>query len=401
MTKMALSTELHNAIVWLERQPGVTSVVQARYVRTRHQHPAGFSRVVKVDERHMHVRVFDAKGSKDLFVYAPPSQKRDSMVAAMTAGNAVAASRAEEKPKPQPVATSAAVIPHTSAVVPSAVAAENAAQWYDVTSELATFWLERNTRNRALRQSVVNKYAADMRAGRWMPSPDAVAFDTNNAIIEGQHRLWAVIESGVTVRMLVVFGLAPETINVLGDHLRRNLQDITKIRRPGMHVSTLYAAITNMLIQTSIIANSVDRTRARENVTRAVQIEMMDRHVTAIEFTVRDAFRSATMRSITVAAVMTPVTRAYYTQDRERLRQFGKAMLSGMVEAPEDQAAIMLRNVLLRAQQGNARPVGEIVYRKAERALQAFLEREKIATLYEASGELFPLPEDRPPTKGR
>ena len=95
------------------------------------------------------------------------------------------------------------------------------------------------------------------------------------------------------------------------------------------------------------------------------------------------------------------MARAYYTQDRERLRQFGRVMLTGLTETPEDNPAILLRNQLLRLQTGSTRPVADVTYRKAERALPAFIEREKISMLYEASAELFPLPEETATRKGK
>jgi hypothetical protein len=420
MSKRALSAEMRNAIVWLERQPGVTSVVQGRYNATRHHHDPGFARVRIANERDVHVVVYDKGGVKDLFVYAPTSAVRDRWIAALATGKpfnangtgpdivsakvkavtqqAVVtkhAAAARLKPEPNAVMTQAPV------QVPDQVVNLQAAQLYNVTPELATFWLERNTRNRKLRQSVVNKYAADMRNGRWLVTGDAIAFDTHDAIVNGQHRLYAVFESGVTVQMHVAFNLDPDVVAVLDDHLKRNMADVAGIARPGTTVSSLHAAIANMLLQTSILATAVDRRQALERVTRQAQLDTMDRHWEAIEFTFRECFRSAKMRSITVASVLTPMARAYYTQDHDRLRAFGKVMLNGMTDTPTtDKPAILLRNYLLKYAAGGTRPTADVIYRKTERALAAFLEGSSLSTLYEANVELFPLPEDSRP-KGR
>jgi hypothetical protein len=405
MSKRALSPEMRNAIVWLERQPGVTGVVQGRYNATRHKHPSGFTRVKVANDKHVLVHVYDKGGMKDLFVYAPPSATRDRWVAALATNEPFNANGSGPKivtevVKPTPIVVDS-TLPHMPVQVPAQVVMANAAQVYDVTPELAQFWLERNTRNRKLRQSVINRYANDMRNGRWMVSPDAIAFDTNDCIIEGQHRLWAVFEAQVTVRMTVMFNLDPDTILVIGDHLKRNLADVAKIRNPGTTVSSVHTSVANMLLQTSILATAVDRRQALERVTRQAQLDMMDKHWDAIEFAFRECFRSASMRSITVASVLTPVTRAFYTQDKDRLIAFGKVMLNGVMDTTADKPAILLRNYLIRFATAGSRPTADVVYRKTERALAAFLEGASLGQLYEASAELFPLPEDQKPSVGR
>lgn len=401
----ALSTEIRNAILWLERQPGVTSVVQQRYQRTRHKHKPGFAKIDEVDNKHVRVRVYDNKGTKLLFVYAAPSENRSKWIAQVSSGEITvpvlkAIPRAEggkfkapaEKPKP--------IVKPLEELNPEverpkkAVAGDMEAQLYDVTPEMAFTWLERNTRNRTLRQSVVNRYASDMKAGRWMVTGDAIGFDTNGSIVNGQHRLWAVIEADITVRMLVAFNLAPEVVAVLDDHLKRNLGDVAKIRRPGSQVGTVHTAVAKMLLHTTIMSTAIERRAALERLTRQDELESLDRHFQAIEFAFRECFRSRKVRSVVVAPVVTAVTRAYYTQDRERLRQFGSVMLSGVMETNEDKPAILLRNYLIRMGNEKMKATPEIIYRKAERALLAFVERSNLATLYEASGELFPLPEE-------
>lgn len=87
----------------------------------------------------------------------------------------------------------------------------------DVTPEIAAAWLERNTVNRPLRRFVVDRYAADMSAGRWKMSPDnIIAFDADGNLIGGQHRLHAVIKSGFTMRCRASYGWSdPDLKHVL------------------------------------------------------------------------------------------------------------------------------------------------------------------------------------------
>ena len=77
-----------------------------------------------------------------------------------------------------------------------------------ITPELATKLLEYNTCNRALSKSVVKKYADMMKKGEWYFSHQSIAFsDTEDGLevlVDGQHRLYAVIQSGVAVKFTVI-----------------------------------------------------------------------------------------------------------------------------------------------------------------------------------------------------
>lgn len=79
--------------------------------------------------------------------------------------------------------------------------------WMDVGPERARQWLENNFRNRPLKDDVVAAYARDMLNGVWVSTHQGVAFNDRDELIDGQHRLHAVMRSGVTVRMMATFGL--------------------------------------------------------------------------------------------------------------------------------------------------------------------------------------------------
>lgn len=74
-----------------------------------------------------------------------------------------------------------------------------------VTPKLAKEWLDRNVENnRTINHNRVKMYAEDMQAGNWKLTHQGIAFDADGRLIDGQHRLRAVIKAGVAVRMLVM-----------------------------------------------------------------------------------------------------------------------------------------------------------------------------------------------------
>lgn len=85
-----------------------------------------------------------------------------------------------------------------------------------INAQVAKRMLERNTRNRNVSATVVEKYRRDMAAGRWVYAADPIRFDINGKLLDGQHRLAALAQcEGLSLPFLVVSGLPPETQQVM------------------------------------------------------------------------------------------------------------------------------------------------------------------------------------------
>lgn len=79
-----------------------------------------------------------------------------------------------------------------------------------VTPDIVRAWLDKNKLNRKLATSHVKALAHDMKAGDWRLTGDAIRFDTNGDLIDGQHRLHACIEANVPFPTFVLYGLGPD-----------------------------------------------------------------------------------------------------------------------------------------------------------------------------------------------
>lgn len=94
-----------------------------------------------------------------------------------------------------------------------------------ISPELAAKYLERNQNNRPLRARTVTRYASMMSKGQWMLTHEAIAFNTNGELTDGQHRLAAVTESGASVQFSVTRGVEPVSFEVIDSGVRRSLGD--------------------------------------------------------------------------------------------------------------------------------------------------------------------------------
>src|SRR4051812_19944132 len=98
-----------------------------------------------------------------------------------------------------------------------------------ITPRLAQQYLNTMVKNRSLRRSSVKGYARDMAAGSWQTSHQGIAFDVNGKLVDGQHRLAAIIEAGVAVQMAVTRGLDEGAIEAIDVGIRRGVHDVLKI----------------------------------------------------------------------------------------------------------------------------------------------------------------------------
>jgi hypothetical protein len=106
-----------------------------------------------------------------------------------------------------------------------------------ITPKFAEEVLEkRNPRNRNVVESTVQSYANDMKNGRWVVTHQGIAFDENDNLVDGQHRLWAVVFSGVAVEMMITTGLP--TQEVRGDIVicPQDVMDNGRIRHIGQQM---------------------------------------------------------------------------------------------------------------------------------------------------------------------
>ena len=76
-----------------------------------------------------------------------------------------------------------------------------------VTPEMASRWLEGNTHNRNKREQLVSSYARDLEAGAWDFNGETVKFAADGTLLDGQHRLMAIVRAKKPALLLVVRGL--------------------------------------------------------------------------------------------------------------------------------------------------------------------------------------------------
>lgn len=93
-----------------------------------------------------------------------------------------------------------------------------------ITPQYAKELLTRNNNNRPINKIHVERLAKEMTEGRWKLNGDTICINENK-IIDGQHRLSAVVLSGETIVSLVVDGLPSDVFDTKDIGKRRSAAD--------------------------------------------------------------------------------------------------------------------------------------------------------------------------------
>lgn len=104
---------------------------------------------------------------------------------------------------------------------------------------LAAALLAKNAQhNRPIRKTTVASYAEQMQAGQWKLTHQGVAFDVNDVLIDGQHRLAAIVKANVIVPMMVTINAPALSFESLDCGIKRTVADRLVMDRKLVSVLT-------------------------------------------------------------------------------------------------------------------------------------------------------------------
>jgi len=258
-------------------------------------------------------------------------------------------------------------------------------QVMNITPSMAQRWLEgANTANRKLSLAYAEKLAEEIRCGRWMLTHEGIAFSPHGVLLDGQHRLQAIVLADKPITMVVWFNISTDALLAINCGKARSIADTLMLAGGCGQVNSYDLATLRAMLGGLSSAPSLSAAQASQ---------ALQRHREAIEFAAVYRPRS-TGRGISSATTRAVIARAYYSADGNRVAEFCKVLASSVASRADDEPAVLLLHYLQRTVGMRFDTVRDR-YAKTERALWAYLRREKLSRLYGTSEELFPLPEER------
>lgn len=246
-----------------------------------------------------------------------------------------------------------------------------------------------NRGNRNKIPTAVARYARDMRSGNWEATSDGLAFSWEPIQINnGQNRLYAVIESGVTINAWIFTNQDPRHRMFVDDGVPRSAAD--SLTLVGMKVNRNEVSVLNVLLTGPRNAGSMKFSKSELK-------KGLEEHRDAVFFAY-SAF-DKDIRKVSIAPVKGVVARAFYHADKERLSIFCRILLEekgfprGIVREECDETIYTLRSSLQKRKNSPGTVERVEVYQRTQRMLFAWLHGEVLLKCHGTVDDLFPLPE--------
>lgn len=136
-----------------------------------------------------------------------------------------------------------------------------------VTPLLAKTWLSKlnNPSNRKIHDKKVKDYAKRMTKNEWMIG-DALKFDQNGMLIDGQHRLSAVVQANKSIQFLILRGFDPKTSQVLDRGMLRNLAHVAQLTGHQWVTQRTVSTFNNMFYNQAESRNLIQRMTDEERI---------------------------------------------------------------------------------------------------------------------------------------
>ena len=115
-----------------------------------------------------------------------------------------------------------------------------------ITPDDAQRILTEGSSNRPLNEKQIARHAFDMVNGLWEQTGEPIKFDDQGRLIDGQHRLNAVVKSRITIEFVVISGLSTKAQDTMDSGRKRSLSDQLSMRG-YKNTNQMAAAITLLM----------------------------------------------------------------------------------------------------------------------------------------------------------
>ena len=210
-----------------------------------------------------------------------------------------------------------------------------------ITPEIAKDYLAKNTGNyRKINKSRVDAYSKDMSLGKWEFNGESIKFSNSGKLVDGQHRLSAIVKSGVPVKMLVIYGVDDE-VKIYDVAQARTITQIAKAN--GLVGSVSHASVLSAA--SILLSNDWHTTSVPKGQVLDYMMENRDYFEEAIKISRNNATNGIAKKSACIAAIYCMLRLGKY---HDFLYPFFGVVNSGFpVESMDCSSAIVLRNFLI------------------------------------------------------
>ncbi|MCL2623156.1 MAG: hypothetical protein FWD31_05750 [Planctomycetaceae bacterium] len=248
-----------------------------------------------------------------------------------------------------------------------------------VTPEMAKQWLLKNNFNRPLKPKLVENYVRQIESGNWRRTHQGIAFDDEGVVLDGQHRLHAIIRTGQSLPMLIFLNENQAAHEAIDGGKQRTLLDVVRLELLDDTIKEKHICVLKEMWAGRYCKN-------QNHLSATEVVNLYRRYYQAVRFAV-DIFDSTIKNSTTLMAV---IARAFHTVPKEKLLEFCSIIQTGNGDHPSTIVVLEFRHWFFKLRDRQEATRREI-YKRASNALKAFIHNETTCELVRDSKELYPL----------
>jgi len=247
-----------------------------------------------------------------------------------------------------------------------------------ITPDRARQVIELQPRNRKVIDRKVNQYAQLILSGKWSQEhPQGLIFNKQGELIDGQHRLLAVIKANVSVKFYCTFNAETSSQLLLDTATPRRLDQTAQIM--GMDATPTKIAIAKVLLV------KIEDTKLNRFPSPDLVLSTFRKYQEGISV----ASVRTNRLGINTAFVRAAIARAYYhCEDTVKLNHFIEVLDSGFSTEPDDVNIISLRNACVaKSISTDAKKLS--IYKKTLYVLANYLQGKTSKNLTESKTQPF------------
>lgn len=245
-----------------------------------------------------------------------------------------------------------------------------------ITPEVARKMLESNTANRPLSKSVVSALAGAMKRGEWKENGDTIRVGEKGVLLDGQHRLSAIVLSGISQKYIVVSDLEPETFKTIDQGRKRSASDMLAIG--GAKHYTALANSARLHHKYLVCGNPFNGTP--ENAPTATQVIQVISETPELAESVNFAARSQWVKKYIGAGRAGFLINLFSSHNEAAADAFFSELESGMFSYANS-PVLLLRDRLMEGKNGKTRMTPTYSTALIFKAFGSFLMRKEMKTL--------------------
>lgn len=255
-----------------------------------------------------------------------------------------------------------------------------------ITPTIAAQILEGNTHNRQFSSAISMRYAREMTEGRWLLNGEPIIIAANGVLLDGQHRLYAVLEAEKAQDFFVVRGVEADAFATIDTGAMRRAKDVLSVEKTANPL--VAGAVCKMVLQYQSNPNLF-----------ATRITFSNQEILDFYHANKEAIDAAAsmgarqrLKSILASTVSGFLMAIVSSELRERVEQFFLSLESG-AGLESTSPIYVLRERLRRERDGAARVRTEIKTALTIKAWNAWVTGRTMSKIsFAQDKEGFPVP---------